>query len=289
VGSINRLAVRSSRRSGPSEEVNMAFQSPRTVAAALALALTVGLFVSVSQPSPVAASTETSMSSTILTMLNRDRAARGLVPFQVDARLTGLAVNRAAWMANTGVMSHVTYGGAIFDAITMVGVKAFLGGEAVATTDAPYGSEAAVFLYGLWQASQEHWDLMMSDTFNYIGVGVAFRDATHESFSSLVFAEEPDISGPVVRLVSAARIGHAITFSWTGYDRVLQTHTAGLKDYDIQLRVDGGPWSMYRSHTTSTRLSLANRPSGHVYSIRVRDRDRRNNLSSWSSVRSVRV
>ena len=46
---------------------------------------------------------------------------------------------------------------------------------------------------------------------------------------------------------------------------------------------------MLREQTTTTSIVLAGRPRGHAYSIRVRDRDRRDNLSAWSSARSVRV
>ncbi len=229
------------------------------------------------------------MAGSILSQLNRDRAAIGLVPLRTDSRLIGLAANRAGWMAATGDLSHDSWGGAVYDAVALVGVSAWSSAEAVASTNATFGPDAAAYLYNLWHGSPEHWGFMMSRTFNYIGVGVGYRAATGESYASLVFAEAPDSSAPVVRMTGSGRSGRTVFFTWSGRDGQLQTHTAGLRDFDVQYRVDQGPWTTIRTHTTTTQLILSNRPAGHAYSVRVRDRDRRNNLSSWSSIRTVRA
>ena len=237
----------------------------------------------------MSASTESSMAGTILSQINRDRAARGLVSLRTDSRLIGLAVNRAQWMASTNDMSHDSYGGAIYDAVAMVGVDAYTSAEAVGATNATFGTDAANYLYSMWQNSPEHWDFMMSGTFNYIGVGVAYSGATASSFASLVFAEAPDSSRPIISLTGYGRSGTSAFWTWAGRDGQLQTHTAGLRDFDVQYRVDTGPWKTILSHTTSTQLILKNRQAGHSYAVRVRDRDRRNNLSAWSTIRTVRI
>ena len=159
----------------------MALRSARIVPVALALALVVGLPVWISRPAPVAASTESSMAATILTLLNNDRASIGLIALRVDTRLAGLAVNRAQWMASAGDLSHTSYGGEVFDAIAMVGVDAYTSAEAVGSTNAAFGTDAAMYVYNLWRGSPEHWGFMMSNTFNYIGVGVGYRGVTGES------------------------------------------------------------------------------------------------------------
>ncbi len=261
----------------------------RSAPGILGLALVLGLSAWISRPMPVAASTESSMAGTILTLMNRDRASLGLVALRTDSRLIGLAVNRAQWMASTGDMSHNSYGGAVYDAVAMVGVNAWSSAEAVGSTNATFGTNAATYLYGMWRGSPEHWSFMMSNTFNYIGIGVGYQGGTGTSYASLVFAEAPDSSRPVVQLTGAGRSGRSVFWTWTGRDGQLQTHTAGLRDYDVEYRVDNGAWRLLMSHTTSTQVILMSRPAGHVYSVRVRDRDRRNNLSSWSSARAVRV
>jgi uncharacterized protein YkwD len=260
----------------------------RRIPVALSLVLIVGLTVWISRPTPVAASTESSMAGTILSSINRDRAASGLVAYRTDTRLSALAMNRAAWMASTGDMSHDSYGGAIYDAVAWVGVDAYSSAEAVGATNASFGTDAANYLYTMWQGSAEHWSFIMSGTFNYIGIGIGYQASTGSSYASLVFAEAPDSSRPVVKLTGAGLSGSTAFWTWTGHDAPLQTHTAGLRDYDVQVQTDGGAWHTALSHTSSTQLILWNRPAGHVYSVRVRDRDRRNNLSTWSSIRTVR-
>ena len=255
----------------------------------LVLVLLAGLTLWISRPVPVAASTESSMAGTLLTSINRDRAAAGLIAYRTDTRLTNLAVNRAQWMASTGDMSHDSYGGAIYDAVAMVGVNAYSSAEAVGSTNATFGTDAANYLYGLWRGSPEHWAFIMSSTFNYIGIGVGYQSSTGSSYASLVFAEAPDSSRPMVRLTGFGHQGTTVFWTWTGHDGQLQTHTAGLRDYDVEFRVDSGTWTLLLSHTSSTQVLLKNRTPGHSYSVRVRDRDRRNNLSVWSTIRTIRI
>lgn len=267
----------------------MPLRLARAVPVTLALSVVVGLPLWISRPAPVSASTESSMAGTILTRINRDRAARGLVALRTDSRLINLAVKRAQWMASTGDMTHDSYGGAIYDAVAMVGVDAWTSAEAVGSTNATFGTDAANYLYSMWQNSPEHWAFMMSSTFNYIGIGVGYQGSTSSSYASLVFAEAPDSSRPVVRLTGYGRSGTTAFWTWAGHDGQLQTHTAGLRDFDVQYRVDGGPWKTILGHTTSTRLILRNRAVGHSYAVRVRDRDRRNNLSPWTTIRTIRI
>jgi uncharacterized protein YkwD len=261
----------------------------RSIPAALIIAFVIGASVWATLAGPVSASTESSMAGTILAQMNHDRAALGLVALRVDSRVAGVAVHRAEWMASTGTMTHDSYGGAVWDAVEAVGVHDYSSGEAIGSTNAPFGAAAAEYIYGLWRNSPEHWALMMSDSFNYVGVGVGYRGATGDTFASIVFVEGPDASRPVAEMTGAGQSGTSIFFTWTGRDGRLQSHTAGLRDFDVEYRVDGGAWTVIRAHTTSTQLILANRTAGRTYSVRVRDRDRRNNLSAWSSARTVSV
>ena len=67
----------------------------------------------------------------------------------------------------------------------------------------------------------------------------------------------------------------------------LQTHTSGFRDFDVQYRVDSGSWHYARDNTTSTTLTMVDRPSGHTYALRVRGRDRAGNVGSWSAATMV--
>ena len=261
----------------------MTIRSPRPAWLALAGAL---LALTAAAAAPVAqASTESSMNSTLLILINSDRAALGLRSLRTDSRLVGLAAQRAGEMAVTGQLAHGVEIGA---AERSVGVRPYLAGEAIGETNAAWGLTAAVYIYGLWRASPEHWGLITSDRFNYIGIGVAYEAAGAATFATLVFAEEPDISPPVTTITSARRIGATLSFTWTGRDGILQTHTAGLRDFQVDYKVDGSGWRAIWSATTRTGITLTSRPAGHMYTLAVRSRDWRNNYSTWA-IRSVRV
>ena len=89
--------------------------------------------------------------------------------------------------------------------------------------------------------------------------------------------------------VALDRDGRALTLRWDGSDPRLQTHTAGLQDWDVRLRRDDRRWRTIREHLTGTSLTLTNRKPGHWYRFKVRSRDRRGNLSKWTTTMRIWV
>jgi hypothetical protein len=130
---------------------------------------------------------------------------------------------------------------------------------------------------------------MFSARYNYVGVGFAYRSASNTTYASVVFAESKDHTAAVAKNGTLSRTGTTVRFSWSGYDPRLQTHTAGLRSFDVLYRVDGGTWRTIRNDTTSTALTLYSRPHGHWYGFRVQAADRRGNLSRWTSAKRVWV
>lgn len=250
------------------------------------------------RPAPVPAAlasttspTATSIERSLLTWLNRDRVALGLRPLRADTPVARLAGERAARLAGIGILSHQYAGGDLGSALSGRGVEWYRYGENIGTSTATWGLQAASMIYALWRASPEHWTAMTSETLNYVGIGVAYRSENGATYASIVFTESPDHTAPWARLTSARTLtsttGTAASFAWRGADPVLQSHTAGLRTFDVQYRVDAGPWRIVRSGTTTTVLTLPRRPPGHAYWLRVRARDGRGNLSAWS--RPLRV
>jgi uncharacterized protein YkwD len=237
---------------------------------------------SVSGPAPTRAAVDTSMETSIRTWINRDRAARGLRALRVDTRLDALSGARASWMATTGQLTHNSLDGDPCSAMTKRSIYWYRCGEDIGSTSATWGPASAAYLYGLWRRSPGHWALMMSSSFNYIGVGVA-RRSNGSTYATILFLEGPDRTRPIARMRTRTRSGTSLRFTWTGTDVRLQTHTAGIRDYNVELRVDNGAYVRVRTATTWTSLSLLHRARGHWYSVRVQARDRRGNLSGWSS------
>jgi uncharacterized protein YkwD len=129
-----------------------------------------------------------SMARTVLVLMNRDRAARGLRPLVADTRLNGLATSRAAWMAARDLLSHTSYGGSILTAERHAGVMATFAGECIGWTTATWGSTAARWMYDAWKHSPEHWALMMSSRFTRVGIGFAYRWSGRMTFGSIALA-----------------------------------------------------------------------------------------------------
>ena len=247
------------------------------VAAVLVLtAFSVGL------PAPIQASTESTMESALRSWISRDRVARGLRPLRNDTRLAGLAGERATWMAARGQLSHNSVDGDPCNAMSKRSIQWYRCGEDIGMTTAQWGTQAAKFVYTLWRHSPAHWALMMSSQYNYIGVGVA-RRSNGSTYSSIVFIEGPDRTAPIARMKTRSVSGRTVRFTWGATDVKLQTHTAGVKNYNVEYRIDTGAYVQIRTATTSTWLTLRQRARGHWYTVRIQARDKRGNLSGWST------
>jgi uncharacterized protein YkwD len=256
--------------------------------APLALALVlVGGLIAVA-PAPAAAGTAETMEASILSWMNRDRAARGLRPLYRHSKLIDLAGDRAAVLASKGLLSHTAAGSLTYQLSTRR-IQWWSYGENIGRTTAAWGSTAASSLYSLWKASSPHWANMMSRTFNYVGIGVAYRSSTRSTYAVIVFTESVDQTRPWARMTDSSRSGTSVTWKWTGADRLLQTHTSGLRDFDVQYRTGSGSWVNLRTDTTATTLTLADRPRGTSVALRVRSRDRRGYHSDWSAELRVAI
>ena len=224
----------------------------------------------------------------IRTWLNRDRATRGLRPLQVDVNLRAVATTRAGTLASLGLLSH-TAPGNLSSQLSSAGVRWYGWGEDIGWSSYTWGHDVASSLYTMWRHSPEHWTLMMSPHYNYLGVGLGYRWPDGATYASIVFAEMPDHTAPTARLTAAGRHGTSVWFHYIGIDPKLQTRTAGLRDYDLAYRVDGGSWTIIRMHRTAISITLKSRARGHTYYLSVRSRDRVGNASSWSSPMHVSV
>jgi len=222
------------------------------------------------------------MENQILTWMNRDRAAAGLVAYRRDHGLAVVAGRRAARMASRRILSHSVAGGNLSGELRAAGVQSYTWAEAIGTSSYPWGSKAASNLYSMWKRSAPHRALMMSTGYNYIGIGVV-RASNGSSWASIVFSDSADHTGAGSRGVSVSKSGTTIAYAWTGADVRLQRRTSGLRSFDVQYRVDGGSWITIRNDTSTYTLALADRARGHTYGFRVQAADHRGNLGSWSS------
>jgi hypothetical protein len=251
--------------------------------AALFAAFAVPLF-----SAPATAVTPSDAEAMVIRWINSDRTSRGLVPLRTDLDLVAISGVRASRMASANVMNH-TVGGNLAAQLDWYGVSWYRYGETIGWSTAGFPVDSARAIYRAWMGSSAHRALLLSDRFNYIGVGLAYRSSNHRTFGSAVLSESPDHTRPIARVTGSSRTGDDVRWTWSGYDPRLQTHTAGLRDFDVQYRVGSGTWSLIRDNTLATSITLWNRSHGRYYSIRVRATDRRGNVGAWSSESRVWV
>jgi uncharacterized protein YkwD len=230
--------------------------------------------------------------SSLVAMINADRAAVGLLPLRLDSRLSAVAHERSASMAGSGQLSHVQLDGqTVVDLVRAAGIAWYSLGETIGWNNYPgLGDSTSVVNRG-WMTSPEHVAIIRSTAFNYFGVGLS-TTASGDRYWTAIFLRGPDrtapsatmgasISGSYVTLASRSQV-RLVTLSWTGTDLQLAVLTSGLRSFEVQRRVDGGAWVSVWTSTTrrswSTSVSV-----GQRVQVRVRARDNAGNVGAWSS------
>jgi uncharacterized protein YkwD len=255
--------------------------APRRLAIATRAALIATFAITVFAPTANAA-TSSATELSLIGWINSARSSRGLVPLRAHADLVAISGLRASRMAAANTMSH-TIGGNLASQLNAYGVSWYRYGENVGWSTASWPSTSARAIYNMWMNSPSHRALILSDRFNYIGVGLAYRSSNRKTFGAAVFAETVDYTRPIGRMTAGTRSGDDLRWTWSGYDPRLQTHTAGLRNYDVQYRINYGNWVQIRNDWSGTSLSLPDRLHGRSYALRVRATDRRGNVGPWSA------
>jgi uncharacterized protein YkwD len=233
---------------------------------------------------------------TLVAMINADRAAVGLAPLRMDARLSAIAHERSASMAAAGQLSHVQSDGwTMTNLIQAAGITWYSAGETIGWNNYPKLGDSTRVVNQGWMSSPEHTAIIRSTTYNYFGLGLGISP-TGGRYWTAIFLRGPDLTPPWAKMsapatgsfVTLASRGQAlqVTWTWTGADRPLAALTAGLRSFDVQRQVDGGAWVFVRTSTTSRSWS-GSIQVGHRIAVRVRARDRAGNVGSWSTPVSV--
>ena len=260
----------------------------RLLSHALGATLITALAVTAFAAPASAATSASGAEAMIIGWVNTSRSAAGLVPLRGDGDLAYIAGVRASRMASANTLTH-TVGGVLQTQLSSRGVQWYRYGETIGLSSAAWTVDAARTIYRGWMSSAPHRALLMSNRFNYIGLGLAYRSSNARTFGSAVMTESLDHTGAVARITGTRRSGDDVSWTWSGYDPRLQTHHAGLRDFDVQYRVGSGDWRTIRDNTTSTSLTLRDRVHGRTYAIRVRATDRRGNVGRWTAASKIWV
>jgi uncharacterized protein YkwD len=249
----------------------------------------------IAAPAPVAAAETMTISqaeSAMVAALNSDRKAVGLVALQIDSRLMNIARARSVDMATKDYFSHTQPDGRnVFNLITAAKITWYNAGEIIAWNNYPTLATSFEAANSQWLNSPGHKKLIVSTTFNYVGVGLAVQAGTGKKYWTAVFIKGPDRTG--ARATTAApsitsgttTTTKKVSVSWSGADVPLQVLTSGFHSYKVQRRVDGGAWTTVWSSTTARSMTLQVAVN-HTYEFRVAARDKAGNWGAWSTVRA---
>jgi hypothetical protein len=227
--------------------------------------------------------------SQALAILNQLRADAGLKALRLDRRVASVARDRSNDMAAHDYLSHDGLDGTTAaDMLDADKVEWYRSGEIIARPEAPTLDVAAAQAMDMFMGSPRHKAIVLSQNYNYVGVGVAPVGA--KTIWTIEFIQGPDRTSPRADLKSASSPSgsHEVKLAWSGSDPALVMLTAGVRDYDISSRVKGGTWSTIRASTTARSLTM-NYAKGAVRQFRVRARDKAGNVGGWSAVATVTV
>jgi uncharacterized protein YkwD len=244
-------------------------------------------------PAVVAATTTvdpatiTAQETKMVSLLNADRTALGLVPVRVDSRLMAIARARSADMVAKHYFSHTQPDGRnIFDILTGAKITWYSAGEIIASNNYPMDLTANT-ANRQWMNSAGHKAIIISTNLNYVGVGLAIDPSTEKKVWTAVYIKGPDRTGARVALAAPTissgptSTTRNVNLAWSGADVRLQVLTAGLRSYILERKVDAGSWTKITGTTGRSLTVVASK--GHVYQYRIAAYDKVWNRGSWST------
>jgi uncharacterized protein YkwD len=134
--------------------------------AALTLFGAAGLMQCAPAPAPSTSTTTLSVNSQVVSLVNQQRAARGLAPLAISPALSTAAEAHSRDQAQRSTMSHTgSTGSNVYQRITAAGYWPSAWGENVAA-----GQPTATDVMNAWMASSGHRANILSGNFSEIGV-----------------------------------------------------------------------------------------------------------------------
>lgn len=120
---------------------------------------------------PSTPSTLPNTAETVITLINNAREENGLQKLQIDNLLNSTAIAKVTDMVENNYFSHTspTYGGP-FEMMQNAGITYKVAGENIA------GNSSVENAVKSWLASEEHKTNILSNAYNYIGIGVKPSD-----------------------------------------------------------------------------------------------------------------
>jgi uncharacterized protein YkwD len=233
----------------------------------------------------------------VLSEINHYRASRGLAPLRMAQAARVAARERSEEMSSRNYLSHSSPTGR--DAATMLARRSVsyqAGAENIGRISF-FGWDSAVKgIMNGWKNSAGHNQSILSNTYNYVGIGVARTE--NVAYFTTIFLLQKDHTAPKSGMVAAATGisvaataagARPVTVRWWGRDPMLQRHHAGIRSFTVQHKRVGGStgWHTVKGKTLAHSMTMTLTKGKHKF--RVRAVDRAGNVGNWRRPVTVTV
>ena len=247
---------------------NLPFYFLRAVAFAFIVILFVSHLVHAQTPDAV---------TDLATRINRERIARGLTPYALNAQLTAAAQSHANDLARTGKYrtsdeGHIgSDGSTVFDRVARTVYGAYSWGRRLGENWAHYADTARAF--SEWMDSPPHRNNILHALYREIGIGVA--PAAAGGFIYIVdFGAQPNVLPFFINDISSET--RAITVTLTLGDEQVSPSGDGASNigHPIEMQISntadfaGAKWQAYTAHIDWT---LPNSAGAKTVYVKYRD------------------
>lgn len=203
--------------------------------------------------------------------INRERLARGLVPYAVNAQLTAAAQAHANDIASTGNYSHIgADGSTVFDRVARTGYGAYSWGRRLGENWAWYQNAAAAM--AAWMDSPPHRDNILHALYREIGIGIA--PSRGNTIFVVDFGAQPNVLPVFIDDAADETRALTVTLTLTSEDVMPNGDGANTIGRPTQVEISnassfgGGQWQPFEQHIPWT---LA--PGGGAKTVYVKYRD----------------
>jgi uncharacterized protein YkwD len=246
----------------------------------------------------------------VLGAINHYRASRGLPGVRMAQQARVAARERSQDMRDHDYFSHSSPTGK--DAASLLAkhnVSYQAGAENIGRiTFIDWDTSVAGMMSG-WKGSKSHNATMLSDSYNYVGIGIARNDTS--AWFTTIFLKQKDHTAPRSGFVqpkdqAAPRSGmvaastgisvtaredgkRRVTIRWWGRDPKIASRHSGIDRFVVQHKRVGGKkgWTTIKKNTLSHRMTLTLTQGRHKF--RVRAIDNAGNVGKWHRPLLVRV
>ncbi len=177
--------------------------------------------------------------SDLTARINRERIARGLIPYALSAQLSSAAQAHANDIARTGRYSHIgSDGSSVFDRVARVGYGAYSWGRRLGENWAWYHDAATAMQ--MWMGSAPHRANILHTVYREFGIGIA--PAANGGFIYVIdFGAQPNVLPVFIQNGASDAPSSKVTIALSNEDYAMSGDGAKTIGKATQVQISSSP------------------------------------------------